>query len=184
MPPHLILFIWFSVVTIFLVVGLYDLLTDKAYRSPRALLWAGVIAAAFGAFLKGVPILMKGLPKSEFQPEQLDFVALAVDPLLGGLAGGLVASAVIVKIQIMHARTQMAADSNDQCANDDVDRAMQYVEWLKARKGSMPATEFNERYDHALDALGRALERKSESVKQLTPSIGRGIKSGKGSGKA
>lgn len=167
MPPYLSSFAFFSVVAIFAVFGFYVVLTDWAYRRPKRLFFAGVIATAFAVFLKGIPILMKGLPNSGFKPEELDFVALAVDPLLGGLAGGLVASAVIVKLQIMHAKSQISANEDDQYADEEIEQAWLHCQRVDEMKGSMPENELEEQRARASDAMSRALDRKRKAEKRL-----------------
>jgi signal transduction histidine kinase len=167
MPFQLILFIFFSVVAIFLVFGLYSVLTDRVYRHPSTLLWAGVITAVFGAFLKGIPILIKGLPNHVGLAAELELAVLVVDPLLGGLAGGLVAAAVIVKLQIMHAKSQISANEDDQYADEEIEQAWLHCQRVDEMKGSMPENELEERRARASDAMSRALDRKRKAEKRL-----------------
>jgi len=154
--------------TLCLLIGLFFMLDDWAYRRPWVLFVAGVVAAAFGSMLKGMPILMKGLHSSPWSPEELDLAALAVDPLLGGLAGGLVASAVIIKLQILHAKSQMAAREMDRFTDKILDQARQNFQSLKDMKDTMPLDEYESRHAQEMNLLMHAIDRKLKAKERLS----------------
>lgn len=145
--------------TIFLLICLFLALDDWAYRRPWVLFVAGLVTAVFGSLLKGMPILLKGMRSSPWSPEELELASLAVDPLLGGLAGGLVASAVIIKLQILHAKSQIAALKTDQLTEKILAQAKQNFQSLQDMKDSMPADEYQSRHAREMELLMRAIDR-------------------------
>lgn len=99
----MIVFIY--LLTIFLMIWFYQSLDGRAYRNPFILLMAGITSAGIACILKIFPSTLSKI----FSPEDIAVSMLIIDPLLGGLAGGLVASAVVARVQLKNIEDSLSA---------------------------------------------------------------------------
>lgn len=88
------------VVCTMLVISAYGILSARMVRNPAWLLGMGLVLAAIAIIVKGAPLLTQAVLKGNGS-EGLDIAAATVDPTLVALAGGLIASAFILKVQIL-----------------------------------------------------------------------------------
>ena len=86
-----------------IIVAVYGNLGPWLYRRPWALLAVGLTTSAFAVLIKALPLVLKLLPQLADNAAEYEIAASSVDPTLIGLSGGLIASAFILKLQIMHA---------------------------------------------------------------------------------
>lgn len=94
----------------FLVVALYLCMVGWVYRRPWVLLSLGIGVAWVSVILKTAPIFLKAAPKlAPTAAAELELAAAVVDLTLIGLAGGLIASAFISKLQFAHEKEIAAA---------------------------------------------------------------------------
>lgn len=85
----------------FLVVLAYGALTPGMLKKPWILLIMGFVVSAFGIMVKSLPVTLKMTPAFK-DSVFMDIAASVADPTLIGLAGGLIGSAFILKIQILY----------------------------------------------------------------------------------
>jgi signal transduction histidine kinase len=83
------------------IVQIYALVSGRMLRNPRWLLIMGVVVAAIAVMIKALPMLAHSVWKGP-GVEGLDVAAAVIDPTLMALAGGLIGSAFVLKIQLLH----------------------------------------------------------------------------------
>ncbi len=128
-----------------LIVLLFNALEGWVYRRPWVLLLAGLLVSGFSVLLKATPIYLKSVPGLPWSGAELDVAASVVDPTLIGLAGGLIASAFLLKLQVAHAAEVAAARDSVRLASDLVKHASRADEDLRLVALSLSNEEFNTR---------------------------------------
>lgn len=131
--------------TVFLVVMLVFILYESmgawAYRQPRVLLVYGLSVSGLSVWVKGNPLMLKSIRNLPWSAEELDLAASVVDPTLIGLAGGLIASAFILKLQILQAQDLLDAEGAHARALERSKGADRADEDLTLIAESLPADE-------------------------------------------
>jgi hypothetical protein len=151
-----------------IVIALYASMGAWVYRRPWVLLVAGLVAAGFAVLMKATFLSLKAVPPPHpWTIEALDIAASVVDPTLVGLAGGLIASAFIAKLQILHARELCAAEEAVSRARELVDHVHRSDDDLKAVAMSLSNEEFRIRLQAVRAAKVHALWSKDETESKL-----------------
>jgi hypothetical protein len=138
-----------------------------AYRHPWRLLLCGLLISAFATIVKSIPLVMKEIPKSPWSPSEMDFAAALVDPTLIGLAGGLIAAGVMLKVQIMHATDVQNAKRNLKRSIETLEEVERADEDLKLVARSLSDEEFWQRLTYIKEARSEALFEKQEAKRDL-----------------
>lgn len=139
----MILFTFACVLAIILVI--YWNLGPWLYRRPWALLAVGLVTSAFAVFIKAVPLILMSFPQLADNASVYEIAASSVDPTLIGLSGGLIASAFILKLQIMHAAEIAQAHDAVVRASEKQAHVTRSVEDLKLVAQSLTNEEFDAR---------------------------------------
>lgn len=145
----------------------WTLVSGWAYRRPWCLLVCGLLVSAFATMVKLLPLVIKELPKSPWSPSEMDFAAALVDPTLIGLAGGLIAAGVMLKVQIMHATDVQDAKRNLKRSIEALQEVERADEDLKLVARSLPDKEFWQRLTAIKEARTEALFEKQEAKREL-----------------
>jgi hypothetical protein len=138
-----------------------------AYRRPWFLLVCGLLVSAFATMVKSIPLVIKEIPKSPWSPSEMDFAAALVDPTLIGLAGGLIAAGVMLKVQIMHATDVQDAKRNLKRSIEALEEVQRADEDLKLVARSLSDEEFWKRLASIKEAHTEALLDKQEAKRDL-----------------
>lgn len=157
---------WFLSASL-LIASLYFSLGPWLYRRPWALLILGLIASAFSVLLKATPIMLKALPQFAELAPSLEIAAAAVDPTLIGLAGGLIATAFLLKLQSTYSQELADAKQKIELANAMIDAVHRDDEELKLVARSLSNKEFNERLNRIKAHKGDAVVEKIMAEREL-----------------
>ena len=119
------------------------------YRRPWILLALGILVAWFSIVMKAVPIMLKATDPNLalWTVAELDLAASVVDPTLVGLAGGLIASAFVAKLQFAHERDVFAAKEKLLRAVERMGKSERAEEDLRLVGASLSDSEFAERLE-------------------------------------
>lgn len=134
-----------SLVALGVIFILYTGLDSWIYRRPWALLLTGIVVAIFSVMLKALPTILKTAPSMLWDQSELEIAASIVDPLLVGLSGGLIASAFILKFQILHSSEVQEKVNLLHIAMKHTDDSNRLDEDLRLVASSLTNDEFNER---------------------------------------
>jgi len=168
--------ILFTAMSILIVIYItWTSINGWAYRRPWRLLVSGLVVAGFATMIKSLPAVWKTVAKSPRFAAELDFAAALVDPTLIGLAGGLIAAAVMLKVQILHATELRSAKQNLARSIEAMQEVERADDDLKLVAASLPHEDFWNRLKHIkemrMDALMDHYDAKVELKKMKVPGL-------------
>lgn len=161
------MFLMTLLAAITLVYFLYEVIGGWAYRRPWVLLVAGLATAILGLLVKRTPMVLKAIPTLNWPSEDLELAMSAVDSIVTGLAGGLIAAAFMMKMQLGHAREVQDAKNALASANEAAAYADQADDDLKNEPATLPTAIFKRRYRATQRLKHRALHDKMEAEAQI-----------------
>lgn len=123
--------LWSALGALCVILLLYFALDTWAYRRPGLLLLFGLLTSGFSVLLKATPTMLKSVPGLPWSASELDIAASVVDPTLIGLAGGLIASAFVLKLQLLHAEDLATKRRALDAAREQVEEAKKFDEDLR-----------------------------------------------------
>jgi hypothetical protein len=125
----------------FLVVLAYGLVKARMLSNPDWLLGMGLGMAALATLLKAFPMVSQAVWQGVGR-EGLEVAAATVDPTLVALAGGLIASAFVLKVQALHA-SQLATLS---AQKSSLEKIIEDEELMRARPDAEGEADRQKRY--------------------------------------
>ncbi|RJF97478.1 hypothetical protein [Noviherbaspirillum saxi] len=133
------------VVPIFIIISLYMTVDSWFMKRPWVLLLMGFVTASFGLGIKAIPLTLKSFEASAFEITFLEIAASALDPTLLALAGGLIASAFILKIQ--HDYDNVSAENKESFARaeEHKNEAVEYANELARVRPTLSEEEYERR---------------------------------------
>ena len=168
--------IGFTAISILIVIYMtWTSLSGWAFRSPWKLLICGLLVAGFATVIKSLPAVWKMVAKTPRLTAELDFAAALVDPTLVGLAGGLIAAAVMLKVQILYATELRSAKQIFASSVDAMQAVERADEDLKVVAASLSDEDFGNRLKHIkamrMEAFMDYCDAKVELKKMKVPGL-------------
>jgi hypothetical protein len=164
-----------SIVILTVVYATWVIASGWAFRKPERLLLCGLVVSGFATVAKYNPIVWKTAANSPWSAHELELASAIVDPTLVGLAGGLIAAAIMLRVQIMYAteiREAKATLTRSIEIMEDVERA---DEDLKLVARSLSNDEFRLRLRiikvARLNALLENLDAERKLKKKKVPGL-------------
>jgi hypothetical protein len=131
--------------------------------------------AGFATMIKALPAVWKMVAKTPLLVAELDVAASLVDPTLIGLAGGLIAAAVMMKVQILYATELRSAKQNFNRSIEAMQRVERADDDLKLIAASLSNKDFGNRLKHIkamrMEAIMDYYDAKRELKKMKVPGL-------------